>query len=607
MKILNRLFPEMKTETKTTKVQFEKQEPVTAYSFQDEKIKEIFNKQNVPLTDEIMEDVKVFLSETEGDLETKLATVDLALEKGVEVTSDNLKRIHTAIHEPLNTDMKDLELVDLKKVLSELPKEMRNVIKTTVTGQRPLEEVIKGLVSEKLAQLFLNGVAIEEVKGETKVTNDDTPKTQTNDLPNNIQSKPQPTMKIINHADLEPMEVPEELLDDISEDDLKIVTEAFENLSEQLDELSELLVPVMDTSLLNEHIPVKKVLETKVTVKMIEAKQTFELYQKSIQSQLSQAIEHPQDKTSLKDILGAVIDKLDHILMKTDVTMYTDIKTERDLLASSGQLEKARQLIGHKDVEALKIVKEVKARVDQIQFKPSSQKMFGVTQRAFVEKLYDEQMIKALPIQIEQNMAVSSRAVLETIRGLGINHEAEASEILRRDEKSAFKLPINMKSVLLKLEESAQQKVLTKDTLDNLTGQQLMNKLEIKSHKQKLMFNVPVKIDGSVKQLKVHVNAKKDQQKIDWKNSRLYFVIHLDKLGDTGVLVDVNNGSVNVTIKNDSPNIEESMTPYVEDALNRLESVGFTTSLIKFESLSDEKSKDEPIVAFDKERFDVSI
>jgi hypothetical protein len=130
----------------------------------------------------------------------------------------------------------------------------------------------------------------------------------------------------------------------------------------------------------------------------------------------------------------------------------------------------------------------------------------------------------------------------------------------------------------------------------------LLNKLEIKSHKQQLTFNLPVTIDSELKQIKIHVNAKKDNQKIDWKNSRLYFVIQLDKLGDTGVLVDVNNGHVNVTIKNDSPDIESNMKDIVKEGLERLESVGFKASSIKFERLNEEKKE-----VASNDNFEVSL
>jgi len=198
-------------------------------------------------------------------------------------------------------------------------------------------------------------------------------------------------------------------------------------------------------------------------------------------------------------------------------------------------------------------------------------------------------------------MKSSPRAVLETLRTMGLNHEVEVSDRLVKEQREE-KAPANLKMILLKLEESADQRVQAKDTLENLTGQQLLNKLEIKSNKQQMTFNIPITLEGEVKNIKVHVNAKKDRQKIDWKNSRLYFVIHLNKLGDTGVLVDVNNAKVNITIKNDRDDIENRMNPFVSEGLKRLEEVGFSASSIKYQKLN-EDIKDDAI----EEGFEVKL
>ncbi len=209
---------------------------------------------------------------------------------------------------------------------------------------------------------------------------------------------------------------------------------------------------------------------------------------------------------------------------------------------------------------AVEIIKQVKTLISNIKFEPSDKKVYGMSQKIYFEKLNEENFIKHIPINIQTDPQVSPRAVLEILRGLGLNHESEMSENLGKEKsETTVKISQNMKSVLLKLEENTSQKVNAKEGLENLTGQQLMNKLEYKSQKQKLLFNMPIAIDNSVKNLKIQVNAKKDNQKIDWKNTTLYFVITLDKLGDTGVLVDVNNGQLNLTIKNDTANIESIM------------------------------------------------
>ena len=48
---------------------------------------------------------------------------------------------------------------------------------------------------------------------------------------------------------------------------------------------------------------------------------------------------------------------------------------------------------------------------------------------------------------------------------------------------------------------------------------------------------------------------------------------NLDKIGDTGILVDANSGNLNITIKNDSKNIEEAMGQVISSSMERLENI----------------------------------
>lgn len=578
MKILSKLFPEIKP---TQQVVVEKKEPLTAYSKEEELIKDIFDKNGQPLTAEKMEEAKAFISETEGDLESKLATIETAVKKDVEITKENLKAVHTAIHK--DVDIKNvLPELSVKKIYNAFPKELKAEIKPLIDAGMSIEAAAKVTIQNKLSSLLFETLDTESNE------------TQVDDL--KLDNESEEINKPLQEKDDEYKPLTGEM-----SDDLEVIESAFKMLEDNMDEVSEMLLGHVEPELLVTKLPVRKMIQTEMTVKMAETKKTFEVIQKNISTTLEQ-VSQSTKPVDMKEVLNQVIDKLDHIIMKTDVPLYTDMKTERDLLASSSLLEKARGLLEKSPEKAIKIINDVKEKVENIKYEPVKQKMFAVTKQVLIEKLYSEQLIKAVPFKIQNNMQISPRAVLETVRGMGLNHEVEVSDMLSKEGK-ALKAPANMKAILLKLEESADQKIQAKDTLENLTGQQLMNKLEIKSQKQKMLFNVPIEINNDIKHLKVHVNAKKDNQKIDWKNSRLYFVIHLDKLGDTGVLVDVNNGQVNVTIKNDTENLQKQMKPYVDESLSRLEAIGFTTSSIKFEPLHSEKKK----VVENKEGFEVAL
>lgn len=585
MKILNNLFPDIKKQVKIESPQVKSPEQETAqktsYDMETDKIKAIFDKHQVPMTTENLQAVQGFISDAEGTMDSKLATLDMALEKGVTLTSEHLTQIHMVLNGSMNIEIDRAALFDLKPI--KLPEAVRKTVEESLHKDAPVHERLAFAIKSQLNSLFF-------------------------DLPSNTDeafSEKKPPMTVENTQAR--VQAKPEQSEELTREELPvIVQEVFEALGQELDLLADELAPVVNETFFTKEVPPIKFVEREVTVQMQEAKNTFEIYQKAISSQLEKIIAEPTEKVTVKEVLTSVIDKLDHILMKSDVPLYTDIKTERNLLRGSGQLEVARRHLENNVDAAFKIIKKVKEDIDVIRFEPSRQKMFVASKRQVIENLYDKQMIDQMPIQFEDNMQTSPRAVLETLRSLGVNHEAEVSEILNKDQKSAFKAPQNIKQILMKLEESS-QKINAKDNLDLLTGQQLLNKLEVKSSKQNMVFQMPVAIDGEMKNLKVHVNAKKEHQKIDWQNCRLYFVVHLNKLGDTGVLVDVNNATAQVTIKNDTDQVEEMMQPYVKEAVKRLEAVGFSTSSIKFEPLYQEKQEKVVRPEIKKEGFDVII
>lgn len=583
MKILSKLFPETQPK-QTTKVMPKEKE--TKFSVEEKKIQEIFDKSGEELTPEKMKEVQEFLNETEGTLDSKLETLQKSINKDIEINKENLQTVHKALHQPLDVSA-EIEMPEIPKMklMSMLPKEMKAELAKLMDKGMSFEEAVKVVIATKLTEFVqpetpeFTGSEIEQKEPSPKETVAVQPK---------VEIKEQP-IKENETIEKEP----------VRDETLELLEDVFEKLGESLDEIAEIIQPQVEQSFF-EAPPIRKFIQTTMTEKMAETKKTFDMYQKGIDNQLKQILETPK-AVPVKEVLSQVIDKLDHIIMKSDVPLYTDMKTERDLLQSSGQLEVARDLLDKDTDKAFEIIKSVKDIVSKINYKPVKQKVFGVAQKVFIEKMYEDQLIKQVPLKLESGMKSSPRAVLETLRELGINHESEVSEHLNKKNKE-MKAPANLKAILMKLEESADQRVQSKEMLDNLTGQQLLNKLEIKSHKQHMTFNIPIKVDSEIKNLKVHVNAKKDRQKIDWKNSRLYFVIHLDNLGDTGVLVDVNNGNVNVTIKNDHDDIESRMKPYVKEGLERLESVGFTASSIKFQKLSEETEHEE-----EKKNFEVSL
>lgn len=533
---------------------------------EEDMIKAVFESENKEMSKEDLKAAKTFLEEAPGSLPEKLQALKMVLQKDIPLTVKHLSQVNLALNFPLPQVI--IDGLTPEPVKEESGESANKTIEVDQANLEGLLELMKGFESKG-------------VKAPVELIEDDH-----------------------ERVTIDPHEGQRETS---FEGELE-TQEPLETLPVEGQESASFLQPLEDlTEVLSEMIsePSKEVLkfvEVKVSQVMVEAKQTFEVVQKNIVNTLDLVTPRtlPVDG---KEVLAAVIDKLDDVLMKSDMTLYTDMTTERDLLSSSSKLEKSRGLIKDQPHKAFEIIKEVKNQIDRIRFNPSKEKIFGVVQKQFKAQVDIKQEV-SYNLQLSGQVGVSPRSVLETLRSLGINHEAEVAEVLNKNDKTAFKSIENMKSVLMKLDNTHDEKVVK--SLDHITGQQLVNKLDVKSQKQHLMFHMPVQTQTEIKDMKIHVNGQKNNQKMDWQNSRLYFVVHLDSIGDTGILVDVHGGQLSMTIKNDSLGLEDKMKTIMSEASQRLEEVGFLAQKIKFAPLSREEKLPHQ-TAKKEEGFDVTI
>ena len=531
---------------------------------EDDLIKEVFESEKVEMTDKDLKAVKAFIKEMPGDLTDKLQTLKTLLNKNISISSKHLKQVHIALHMPLPENTIKFETA------IDLPENM-------VSKEGHLERYNEKPTFKSQDETLLT--LLDFSSKEETIESKDNP---------SVNDSEKPSLKLGREEIEINTNEANEKIENSSEDYLEPLTKVFEALSQ--------MIPADQNQAL-------KFVEVEVTKEMFEAKHLFENIQKNILTTLeAMATKGPSIDTVV--VLENMVDKLDHILMKSDITLYTDMKTERDLLASSSLLDKARHLIQDKPAQAFEIIKEVKSKIESLTFTPKKERMFAVSQRKHDHMTQENFLKNEIPIKLENTMNLSPRAILETFRTLGLNHEMEISERVYKEEKSAFKSMDNLKRILMKLESSGKDQVVK--TLDHLTGQQLINKLEVKSQRQQLLFHLPVEVSTGIKDMRIHVNGEKNQQKVDWQNSRLYFVIHLDTIGDTGILVEVKNSKLTMTIKNDQIASQIKGENVFNETQKRLEAVGYEENTIKFEPLNkaEKKGVEKKI---NQEGFDVTI
>ncbi len=492
----------------------------------ESEIVEVLEENNIPADEEKIQEIKTFINENNIPLDKAKEVLEYLVDKKIAITSKNLICVFHALNKEFNVNINP----EKKEIhFFKLPSTVKNKVQTMKIEQEPNVEILKEISKDRLVEILKASLKIKE------------------------EEKVEPSRK--------------ENIDSTS-----FIDDIMKELLEEVEDVAKEIAPVITEDFFVKMPPVKKVIHVEVTEKMAKLENLFQIEKKSVLS----LIKEPE-KVSMTT-LAAAIDKLDHIILKSDITLYTDMKTEKDLLHSSSELEIARNLLDNDRKEAIKIITRVHKKIQSLSYKPSKQRMMLQAKKAVYHSFYNENMIDFMP---ERSSLKGARNILELLRSLGLNHEYEVTEKLY-DKKSSVS-EFNIKKILLELKESG-EKVQTKDALDNLTGQQLINKLEHKSVKQRLLFNIPIEIHHEIKNLKLHVNARKEHEKIDWKNSRLYFAVNLTNIGDTGILVDVFDRKVNITIKND--NIKEEVLNNLEDIKNNLNYIGYKINNITCSKLT---------------------
>jgi len=611
------------------------------YWGKDNKASEILERYQVPKTESNKQGVEAFMKNTEGENSLKLETVEIAASNGVEMTEENLKSIHEAVNSDFEleesievlvvsenqTDVAltkaDVEKMDLPSALKE------EIMKDIDKGMPPLKAIGKAL-GKALGETFLakfDGKTSGDIQITIKIT------IEVIEVRFQQEGEQFDLDKLIEQfkalvdsgkegqgsllttaaevlAALELLELPRENQDvetsgmlaesdsievssvtdheDISEEIVEWVTEALGSVEMVAQEL-------MDN--INDAPGLKLYVVESVTVKMQEVAESFKIAQKNMLQTMEKALseEKPLSTNQVKEVLSSVINKLDDVLMKSDVPLYTSMSMEKTLLKMSTNLQEARQLLAKGDIVGAKqVIKAVHGKLQAAIFKPSERKIQGFAQKQSDQFLQDKDQVQ-LQLQNYKQEGVSARNVLELFRSLGLNHEYEVSEKLAqlRSFDKEMKLDGNLKEVLHKLEQDEKQENKTVETieksLNNLNGQQLLNKQGQKNNQQTMFFNIPLVNEQEVKNMKLYVNSRDANNRLDWENCSLYFVVDLKAYGPTGIKVDIKDRGVSITVKNDDEDLKHVIEPLIENLGSVLEEVGLKEKEVHFAPLDNHK------------------
>ena len=332
---------------------------------------------------------------------------------------------------------------------------------------------------------------------------------------------------------------------------------------------------------------------TRISEKLAKATADFRVLKQDIMRNLNQ-VEHTLKNNSYlqaQKMLEATIQKLDQAILKSDMMLYADMKTEKQLLQASTQLADAKKLLAKGQVvEAGKIVNEIKTMVGKIVYKPSEQKIVHYVkgESQFLQSSTPEQqLLSKMTNSIYDTREPSPRQMLELVRSLGLNHEHEAARSLVF-QKNGQEVQ-NLKSLLMKMAQGESQSgglaQQAEQALTNLNGQQLLSKSDGNGSLQSLMFTLPLLLGGKPESLKVFINSKNEDEQVQWENCSLYFLLETKKLGDVGIHLNATDRNLSITIKNDLPQFKEKMEPLAAVTKEKLQEVGYNVTSIQFSSL----------------------
>lgn len=364
-----------------------------------------------------------------------------------------------------------------------------------------------------------------------------------------------------------------------------------------------------DTALSSATSKTQMFLETTITPKLAAVKNRFDAFKTQTAQALNEIIEHeqplaPQQKA---DMLAKLIDKVDNAIMKSEIGMYVDIKSERDLLRQSSKLSNARAAVLSGDLDkAESMVKTVLDNIEKMTFNPTLQKAVAVGNPLNVtpEDLRYKDIVKWANKNIHQfSQAEKSPALLVNyLRKMGINHEAEVfQKVFGQHSQQGTEMPEkdlqNLKSLLLQLGKNGETRdqAQTEKILSHINGQQTQLRVEDKQQPQPLVLNISVHVNTMVSDVKVFIKTQQDNLKADWRNFSMFFVLDTKRFGDIGIKVSSVDTHMRIDIKSDRQDAEPVIMPLSKQLKSYIEEVGFTVTGLKFSKFGNESPNRETV------------
>jgi uncharacterized coiled-coil protein SlyX len=609
--------------------------------------------------------VKSFLRQGTGSLEDKLDTIRALASKGLEISPQNLRAVHEALHgQPFSDVLQDLAKdlsIELKDILSQttpgsspssfqpgaadlrliqqVEKAIRQLIEQ-LTSNPQVGEQTEQAIKQLVEQVINNSQASEQIEKAIRLLVEQLTTSRPGELENAIKQlveqmghlqTSQQAEQVSNQRVGEAVNAPQsgESPEKATRPHIEQVTSSSAQSTDKdyAHNLKHSHKPSSESSFLTNINPEsgintdqtdlnelwqaspigKDYLITEITKKLSQVAKSFTDLRREVVRNLeninriihaSRTNAYPQ----VKPLLESTIDLLDRAILKSDLTLYTDLQTEKHLMVASSRLAEARKLLAQGSAsQAAAIVEEVKQKLEVLNWRPVINRAihtlpkdgFNLHQlNSYSEDIWQLRQAAAKILAPDHG----ARNLFETLRALGLNHDSEVGQALTAGQsgRDQPELRENLKAVLLKLSgnqlefnlnQAAHQKMA--HILDNLTGQQLLSKFESSTELQSMFFNLAVNVGGDLASVKVFINSRKERQKIDWANCNIYFLIKTKELGETGIQLTAVDSNLTLTLKNDRSDFVKHTERLVDKYTSKLQEVGYNVVGVNFARLNE--------------------
>ncbi len=562
----------------------------------------VIEKNGYVVDEESLSTLRKFMAGDSADVESKLEAIDLSLKKDMPLKESLLSRLRSFSNKSL------LDFLEIAPETTDIEKDIKNknsshYKKTLVERTNSsLEKLFAAIdFKEDLDQKNIEN-AINKKESILSYNNDDT---KTKNFLNDTE--------VYNSKDLlddkEPSSktgIQKELefnLDQKIIDDLKTSYKDESEFNEDMMRIASYLGAVQN---INEASKVSMLLETKITPKLAELKNDFDSLKLDLYRNMYRVTQadNPITQSDKVELLSQSIEKLDSAIMKSEMSLYIDLRGERELIKISSDLQIAKDNLNRGDYKtAEKILNTCLKILDKLEYNPSIKKAIAIVNlgKGLEEPPSNLKEVSDWILREADRFSGSEKSISSLthyLRKMGINTEVEQFENMLKDTKTEtfkdFKGFLNLKTLVTKIVEKTENSLEARtgtSVIEHIDGTQLRNKVIDSKEAQTLALEIPLKLNGAIKNVKVFISSPQKMLKLDWENFDMFFVLTTKKLGEVGIRVKAVQRNLKVNIINDRAKKLREEEDFSKEFKKDVEEFGFNLVKMVLKAWNEDNTK----------------